>query len=244
MYEPLSSTLQNITAAILAGGLGVRLRALTGDRPKVLAEFSGKPVLAYLLEQAAAAGVRKAVLCTGYGADAVREVVGERYGPLEIAYSVEKEPLGTGGALRLALPCFASRQVLVMNGDSYCSAELEAFDRFHAGSGAQASLVLAHVESAARFGRVEFDESGAVTKFLEKDALEAPGWINAGIYMLSRALIESIPEGREVSLEREIFPALIGRGLYCRPTDGRFIDIGTPESYGGAEAFFAREALR
>jgi NDP-sugar pyrophosphorylase family protein len=220
------------------------LRSILADRPKVLARIRGRTFLSYLLDQVSDAGVRKVVLCTGYMADAVRDEFGGSYGRLQIAYSQEKEPLGTGGALRLAMPYFESDQVLVMNGDSYCRADLSAFARSHRERCAKASIILARIQNAARFGRVELDAAGAVTGYHEKDGAEAPGWINAGIYLLSRAVIEEIAPGRSVSIEREVFPEWIGRGLCGYRTQGRFLDIGTPESYDEAADFFAREAVQ
>ena len=109
-----------VTAAILAGGLGTRLRSVVKDRPKVLAEIRGVPFLTYLLDQLAAAGVRDVVLCTGYMGEQVRSAFGDSYGGMCLSYSQESSPLGTAGALRLALPLFKSSSVLVMNGDSFC----------------------------------------------------------------------------------------------------------------------------
>ena len=120
------SDISNIEAAILAGGLGTRLRSVVPDRPKVLAEIGGRPFIEILLDQVAAAGIRTAVLCTGYLGDQIEARLGTRRGPLALRYSREVEPLGTGGALRLALPMLASDTVLVLNGDSYCDADLRA----------------------------------------------------------------------------------------------------------------------
>ena len=121
----------DVTAAILAGGLGTRLRPAVADRPKVLAPVGGRPYLTYLLDQLAGAGVREVVLLTGYAADEVRDALGDRYGRMRLRYSVEPAPLGTAGALRLALPLLAAPAVLLLNGDSYCDADLGAFRRSH-----------------------------------------------------------------------------------------------------------------
>src|SRR5437899_2628493 len=110
----------SLSAAILVGGLGTRLRGIVADRPKVLAEVRGRPFLAYLLDQLVASGFQDVVLCTGYRSEQVKEVFGDGYGPLRIVYSEETVPLGTAGALRLALPLLQSETILVMNGDSFC----------------------------------------------------------------------------------------------------------------------------
>jgi len=231
--------LSNITAAILAGGLGTRLRGVVADRPKVLAEIAGRPFLAYLLDQLAAAGIRRAVLCTGYRADLVQAAFGERYGGLSLQYSPESAPLGTGGALRAALPWLQSSTILVANGDSWCQADLAAFHRQHQQIGACGSLLLTKVADASRYGRVDVDPSGWITDFAEKASAATQGWINAGIYLLQREVLSVVPPAEATSLERQVFPALIGRGLYGCKTGGRFIDIGTPESFAQAAEFFA-----
>jgi NDP-sugar pyrophosphorylase family protein len=164
---------------------------------------------------------------------------GESYGTLRLSYSQESSPLGTAGALRLALPLFKSNPVLVMNGDSYCEANLREFCLWHATRDSDASLLLTKVFDTKRFGQVQLAPDGRVTVFQEKGKGERPGLINAGIYLISRDWLEEIPRHRTVSLEREVFPLWIGRGLYGFPSESRFVDIGTPESYASAQSFFA-----
>jgi NDP-sugar pyrophosphorylase family protein len=220
--------------------MGTRLRASVADRPKVLAEVCGRPFLAHLLDQLAVAGVRDVVLCTGYMGEQVEAAFGGQHGPLRLRYSRESEPLGTGGALALAAPLVGSDPALVLNGDSYCDADLVAFGVRHAELGAEGTVLLKHMPDAGRYGRVELGAGDAVEAFREKSS-SAPGWINAGLYLLSPRVLDSIPTGRAVSLERDILPDWISRGLFGHQTDGRFIDIGTPESYAEAERFFAGE---
>ena len=241
--------LASVTAAILAGGLGTRLRSVVADRPKVLAEIRGRPFLAYLLDQLADAGVRTIVLCTGYLGEQVRAAFGDSYGNLCLLYSQESSPLGTAGALRLALPLFkpglseanVSDPVLVMNGDSFCEVNLRAFWAWHCARGADATLLLTRMPDTKRYGRVHVDADGLVLSFDEKGDKGGPGWINAGIYLLNRRLLLTIPASGAVSLEQEMFPAWIGLGLYGYRSEGRFLDIGTPEAYNTAEQFFALE---
>ena len=235
--------LSQVTAAILAGGMGTRLRSAVADRPKVLAPVLGKPFLAYLLDSLADAGLRDVVLCTGYRAEMVQTQFGSQYRNLSLRYSPESSPLGTAGALRQALAQFTTPNILVLNGDSYCSADLRALLAAHRNRNARATLTLVEVPDVSRFGRVETDAQGQVVRFDEKGSHTGRGWINAGIYLLQRNGIESIPAQREVSLEREVFPAWIGRGLWgYASTDSRFLDIGTPESYALATEFFGRKA--
>jgi NDP-sugar pyrophosphorylase family protein len=228
-----------VTAAVLAGGLGTRLRPVVPDRPKVLAEVGGRPFLAYLLDQLAAARVRQAVLCTGYGADQVEAAFGARYGPLRLSYSREPVALGTGGALRHALPLLAAHTVLAMNGDSYCHVDLDAFRHTHRVRHAEGSLVVVEVAETERYGRVRLNAEERVCGFEEKHARSGSGWVNAGIYLLERALLETIPAGSAVSLERDLFPAWTGRRFFGFAAAGPFLDIGTPQTYAQAECFFA-----
>ena len=237
------SRLSEISALILAGGLGTRLRPVVADRPKVLAEIHGRPFLSYLLDQLADAGVRYVVLCIGHLGEQVRAAFGDVYGPLRLAYSQESSPLGTAGAIRLALPLLRSDSVLIMNGDSFCEADLNAFWDFHCAKEANGSLLLTRVPDATRYGQVRVDDSGHILSFEEKGAHTGPGWINAGIYLLTKLLIRTIPPDRAVSIEREVFPSWLGSGLYGYMGGGRFLDIGTPESYALAEKFFASSAL-
>ena len=228
------SELANITAAILAGGLGTRLRSVVPDKPKVLAEVCGRPFIEYLLEQLAREGVQSVVLCTGYMGDQVESLLGSTYGKIALRYSRETSPLGTGGALRLALPMLTSTSVLVMNGDSYCDVQLEPFAVWHHAQRSMASILLTETSDTRRYGRIDVDERGGIIQFQEKSEAMGAGWINAGVYLLSRELIETIPADRSISIEREIFPAWINRGLSGYRSEGKLLDIGVPDAYARA----------
>ena len=157
-----------ITAIILAGGLGTRLRSAVSDRPKVLAEVSGKPFLSYLLEQLSSAGFRRVVISTGYMAETIREAFGNIFGQLEILYSEEAEPLGSGGALRLALGRSTSETVLVMNGDSFIDADLAAYVNWFFEQERDGAMLLTAVAETGRFGRVNIDGDKRIASFEEK----------------------------------------------------------------------------
>jgi NDP-sugar pyrophosphorylase family protein len=227
-----------LTAAILAGGLGTRLRPAVADRPKVLAEVLGRPFLAYLLDQLAVAGIHSAVLCTGHLGEQVESAFGDRYGGLRLDYSREPVPLGTGGALRLALPMLRSDPVLLLNGDSFCDFDVDDFLHFHRNAGAAASMILTEMSDTRRYGRAVVQGDAAISGFVEKAETSGPGWINAGIYLFSQRTLRSIPERGPTSLEREVLPAWAGRGLYGYRCKGAFLDIGTPESYAASTRFF------
>ncbi len=229
-------------AVILSGGLGTRLRSVVSDRPKVMATVAGRPFLTHLLDQLIESGIRKAVLCTGYMAELIRNELGERYRSMELVYSVETTPLGTGGALRNAIGQMEGDMLLVLNGDSYCQCHIADFIAKQSASGAYAGMVLAQVEDVARFGAVLTNGSSFVESFKEKGGQTGPGWINAGIYLLPLALVQDICPDGQVSLERDIFPALLVKGLYGHHCTGSFIDIGVPEEYERSQKFFSGQA--
>lgn len=232
--------LADVTAAILAGGLGTRLRPVVADRPKPLAEVGGRPFLAYVLDRLAGAGVRRAVLCTGYRGGQIEAAFGKAYRGVDLVYSREPSPLGTGGALRLALPLLRSDAVLVVNGDSYCDADLAGFWHWCRDHDATAALVVTHVADPSRYGRVVV-RGERVVRFEEKANAGGPGWVNAGVYLFSCPVIAAIPAGEAISLEKEVLPGLVTRGrLFGYRTGGRFIDIGTPETYAVAAAYLVQ----
>ena len=220
-------------AVILAGGRGTRLASLPGDVPKVLRPVAGRPFLAHLLHQVREAGLSRIVLSLGHLHDAFKPIVDGR----NVFSSIETSPRGTGGGLRQALPLLHSDTILAMNGDSFVDADLSALLAAHRDRKAAITILLCRVEDASRFGRVEIDGDGAVTRFIEKGAA-GPGLINAGVYALHRSVIEEIPADREVSFEREVLPARLGRRFYALAGNFPFIDIGTPESYRSADEFF------
>jgi NDP-sugar pyrophosphorylase family protein len=226
---------EHIPALILVGGLGTRLRPVLPDHQKVVAPVAGRPFLFRLLDQLVDAGLTRVALCTGYKAEQVAETVGTAYRGLSVSYSREPDALGTAGALRHALSDMPSRTLLAMNGDSYCDVNLRALWDSHCRSQAKATLVVTQVPHTRVGGRVTFDEHGAIISFVEKGTSTESGWMNAGIYMLERLLLETVPTGRPMSIEREVFPAWVGRGLHAFPTTGKFLDIGTPESYTSAQ---------
>jgi NDP-sugar pyrophosphorylase family protein len=227
-----------MTALLLAGGLGTRLRSVVADRPKVLADVRNRPFLAFLLDQLVDAGIGRVTLCVGHLGEQISELFGNAYRGVELHYSQERTPLGTAGALRHALSSVAGESLLVMNGDSYCSADLSEFADWHRDRGVLGSMLLTHVPDTRRYGQVRVAESDRVGQFAEKDASVGSGWINAGIYILHTTLLAEIPAGRPVSLEREMLPDWIRRPFGAFRSESRFLDIGVPESYAQAEAFF------
>lgn len=236
--------LSGVTAVILAGGLGKRLRPVVSDRPKVLANVLGKPFIEHLLDRIEVCGIRRAVLCAGFMADLLDAAYRDGYGNVSITVSRERELLGTGGAIRNALPQLESDTALVMNGDSYCSASFETFFERHCAAGSDRSMLLVHCGDCREYGCVETDESGRITAYLEKSGATGPGWVNAGVYLLGREAIASIPNDRPISIEREVFPSWIPEGILGVKLPGDFLDIGTPERLTEAEDYVLRHGAR
>jgi len=232
------SYLSEITVAVLAGGLGTRLKSVVFNRPKALADVNDKYFLSYLLDYLIRAGFKYVVLCTGYLGDQIQNAYGDTYGSLKLSYSRESKPLGTAGALRLAEPQFRSDFIFVMNGDSIYNTDIKRFWMWHRKQKRDASLLLTKVSDIKRFGQVIVDNQEKVTCFEEKSINDGAGWINSGIYIIDRKLIKEIPENQKVSLENEVFPVWIDKQFYGLKSEGRFIDIGTPESYKKARMFF------
>jgi mannose-1-phosphate guanylyltransferase len=220
-------------ALILAGGEGTRLRPLTYTTPKPVMPLAGRPFLSFMLDWLRRHGVEEAILSCGFLSDGVRRVLGDIYDGMRIRYVIEEEPLGTAGPVRLAHDeGLLADRLLVLNGDVLTDLDLEAQLAQHEHTGARATLALVPVDDTASYGVVPIDAAGRVEAFLEKGQGDPPtNRINAGAYVLEREAIETIPAGRAVSFEREVFPALVGEDLYGFVAEGYWIDIGTPDRY-------------
>ena len=235
-----ATPLADIDVVILAGGEGTRLRSLFPDRPKVLVPINGLPFLRHYLDWLRAFGARRVILALGYKAGMVRDYVrAENWAGMEVETFAETSPLGTGGAVRAALPLIRSETVLVANGDSLVRADLGEFAAFHRRKRARVSMLLTRVDQVGASGVVATDAGGAVVSFAEKPAdRAAAGHINAGLYLMRREAIAEIPGEGPVSLERDVFPRLCGAGFFALQGEFSFIDIGTPDSFRRASGFF------
>ncbi len=217
---------------ILCGGLGTRIREVARDRPKAMADVGGRPFIEWLLLALFSRGVREVTLCTGYMGEMIEAYFGrgQQLG-LVISYSHEPDPLGTGGAIRLAAEQWKSDRILVLNGDSYCRVDLDRLDGEHVRRRAKASLWLLPLLDSTGYGSVDLRPDGSIGGFFEKSINRTPDIISAGIYLLEPEVVHNIPPDQPVSIEREVFPRLVGRGLYGVVGDGPFVDIGTPPSF-------------
>jgi len=221
-------------ALVLAGGQGTRLRPLTYTTPKPVMPLAGRPFLTFMLDWLRGHGVTEAILSCGFMSDGVHHVLGDIYEGMRLRYVIESEPLGTAGPVRLALDGgVLDERLLVLNGDVLTDMDLTAELAQHEDTGARATLALIAVEDTASYGVVPTDPGGRVEAFLEKSDGPAPtNRINAGAYVIEREVIETaVPAGRAVSFEREVFPQLVGNGLYGWAAEGYWVDIGTPERY-------------
>ncbi len=239
-------------AIVLVGGEGTRLRPLTETVPKPALTLVDRPFLAYMIEWLAGHGVSEVVLACGFLPDVLREALAgeeERAG-VSISYVVEPERRGTAGAIRFAADELGDRledRFLALNGDVLTDLDLTALLAAHDSSAvplpqrgrqangavgsAPATIALHPVGDSSAYGLVRTDADGAVLEFTEKTGEEVPGEINAGMYVLERSVLELIPPGEEVSIERDVFPRLVGEGLHGLRLDGYWMDIGTPERY-------------
>lgn len=230
---------------ILAGGLGTRLRAVVADRPKVLAPVGGRPFLDVLVARLHAGGVRRIALLLGHFHEQVERHVDDNlrtgYPDVNFACSVEPTPLGTAGALRYAQVHggLCAGTSILMNGDTYFEFDAAALLAAHDAAGALVTMATRAVPDSGRYGALDVAADGRVRGFREKDPTIGAGVINAGVYVIEPRLVDAIPGGRAVSLEREVFPALLAAGerIQAVAQDGHFVDIGTAESYAEFETF-------
>ena len=223
-------------AILLCGGMGTRLRSVVSDRPKPMADICGKPFLQYLLEMLRDKGITEVIFALGYMGEMIEEYFqdGSAFG-LKIAYSYEEEPLGTGGAIRNALPKILEEVVLVLNARTYFPMDYQGLYHFHQENDGDFSLATRAVPDISRYGAVRRDAAGRILAWnekLEDGGQPLAGEINGGIYVMKKSLIAEIPEGKQ-SLEQDCIPKWLSEGkrIFGLPFDGYFMDIGIPKDY-------------
>ena len=223
-------------AILLCGGMGTRLRSVVSDRPKPMADICGKPFLQYLLEMLRDKGITEVIFALGYMGEMIEEYFqdGSAFG-LKISYSYEEEPLGTGGAIRNALPKILEEEVLVLNADTYFPMDYQGLLCFHQENDGDFSLATRGVPDISRYGAVRRDAAGRILAWnekLEDGGQPLAGEINGGIYVMKKSLIAEIPEGKQ-SLEQDCIPKWLSEGkrIFGLPFDGYFMDIGIPKDY-------------
>ena len=236
----------SLPAVILVGGQGTRLRPLTERTRKDMLPVVDRPQLAYTFEHLRRHGVRRGIVSCGYLPTQIEERFGNAYGDLALEYRVEDEPLGTGGGIAFAAQGLEDT-FFALNGDSLREADLDALLAFHRERRALATILLTPVADPSRYGLVRLEPDGRVASFLEKPRPQEidTNLINAGLYVLEPQVLELVPAGRAVSIEREVFPALSERGaVYGLALPGYWLDVGTPASYLQAHRDVLERAFR
>jgi len=232
----------SLEAVILAGGLGTRIRSVSGDLPKVMLPVAGRPFLEHVLTALSARGFGRVILAVGYRRDRIRAHFGTVFAGIDLIYSEEFEPRGTGGATRQALQMAETGDVFVLNGDTFAELDYGAMMDRHKSLSAQVPMAVAAVADLARFGAVEIEDDRVIA-FREK-GLTGPGLINAGVYVLRRDLLDGFAADRHFSLENDVLVPDVAR---LHPVawrmSGRFIDIGVPADFEAASALLAAGPL-
>ena len=230
MTEP---NLAMVDTVILCGGLGTRLQSVVGDRPKALAPVQGRPFIDLLLDEMIGQGLRRFILCVGHMQEQITGHLAQRHDAV-FQFSIEARPLGTGGAIRNALPLVTSDPFMVQNGDSMCRVDLAGMLRFHRQNGAALTLAAAPKGERSDAGTLQIASNGQLLAFQEKAGLGDS--INAGIYLMTRGSTSNWPRVYPFSLERDVIPNLIGRQpCFTFKTQGEVHDIGTPDRYQSAQ---------
>lgn len=219
---------------ILSGGKGTRLQEVVKDIPKTMAKVNNKPFLEYLLEELKKYHVKNVILAVGYKKEIIKSYFGNYYKGINIIYSEELEPLGTGGAIKKALELSKDKDVIVLNGDVYSNVNLNKLMECHMKSKRNVTLTLKYMEDFDRYGVVEFNKDNIITKFEEKKRKQS-GYINVGVYAIKKDVFEKINDKNfesNFSIEKDFFEKYAEKeefGSYIY--DGEFIDIGIPSDY-------------
>jgi D-glycero-alpha-D-manno-heptose 1-phosphate guanylyltransferase len=234
-----------IDSIVLAGGQGTRLRGIVRDLPKPMADIAGRPFLWWLMTRLHQQGVGRVILSVGYKSEVIQDYFGMTFAGMEISYAVEKEPLGTGGAIKYALEKARTPQVIVLNGDSYVDFNLKALLSLFASAGPDLAIAAVYLIDSARYGLLLIEEkTNIITGFSEKQESIA-GYINAGVYCLRRDIFMKYPVPGAFSFERDFLAVQLGvvRPLALKAV-GAFIDIGVPEDYALAQTLIPTLAAR
>ena len=229
------------TVIILCGGLGTRLREVVSDRPKAMALINDRPFLDYQIAWLKSKGISEIILAVGFKSDQIVDYFGDgkSYG-VNIKYSYEDSPLGTGGAILSAMEMHKLGHCVVVNGDSFLDIDLESLEKLYLGQNANLCMTCHFVDKADRYGVVEFDQHNRLLGFSEKKILDSPAWINSGIYMLNHSIFDGFDSNSQFSFETDVLNKSSKQSYYVfQCWDKPFIDIGTPESFQVADEFFS-----
>ncbi len=229
--------MKNYPAIVLAGGLGTRLRGVINDLPKPMAMINGKPFLHYVFVYLSRQKVTKAILSVGYKAEVIEAHFGNKYLEVEIVYSKEDEPLGTGGAIKKAFQS-VDDFAFVLNGDTFFDIDLNGLQEFHFNTSADISMALKLMHNFDRYGTVETEDE-RIVKFEEKKPVEE-GLINGGVYFLNKETLAGV-EAERFSFEKEVLEKYVSvKKINGKVFGNYFIDIGIPEDYTKAQIDFKK----
>ena len=230
-----------ITEAIfLAGGLGTRLQPVVKDVPKPMADINGKPFLHYLIRFYAGQGISHIVLSVGYLHQTIRNYFGDRYADVRISYSVEKQSLGTGGAIAKAMGYTETEDIFVVNGDTFFEVNLKEISGFHRDKNTNLTIVVREVDEVSRYGSVMMDANSRISGFTEKNQSSGKGFINGGVYLINKTFFNRFQFPEKFSIEKDFFEKQVSHhSFYAKICHNYFIDIGIPEDYARAQNEFS-----
>lgn len=229
-------------AIILAGGFGTRLQSVVSDVPKPMAPVNNVPFLNYIFDYLKFFKIEHVVLSTGYLSEKISNCYKDEFKGIRISYTKEETPLGTGGGIRLALEKCTTKNILVLNGDSFFDVDLQAYYPLHIQFNSDYTLALRKVSNASRYGTIKLSDTSAIKEFKEKDGIEKEGLINGGVYILNRELfLSKTKPDVAFSIEKDFFENRLNElHIFGFEYDGYFIDIGIPEDYKKAQDDFKR----
>jgi len=230
----------NTDVLILCGGLGKRLKKINKGRPKPMMPLGERPLLDIIIGYFSGFGFRRFILATGYRAGFIKKYYRDKpRGKISIAFSDEKKPLDTGGAVKNAKRLIKSRHFFVINGDSFCKFNPGKFLVFHKKNRSFISILLKNVSIGKEYGAIGLENNGRISRFNEKSASARKCFINAGVYIFDKASFDFMPSCARFSLERDFFPRMLSKRVFGYKKCGFFIDIGTPEKYQKANKYFS-----
>lgn len=240
----MKTALKDIRVLILCGGLGKRLRAVTGEEmPKPMVSVDGKPFLEIVFDYLVKVGFSKFIFCVGHQGHLIESYFKDK--AADIRFSYEKELLGTAGGLKLAESLIDTDSFVALNGDSFCSVAYDRLFEAHQAKGGLATLVLVSSNDRCDVGHVQVNDQGCILGFSEKSSDRSP-WINAGVYVMQKDFLKHIPIGEVSSLEKDIFPSLAGEQgkLIAYTSETEIYDIGTPDRLEHFKQYFLSQPKR
>lgn len=232
---------KDLDVFILCGGLGKRVRSISGNTPKVMMKVGNRHFLDIIIEYMLSFGFRRYILGIGHKASTIKNYYnGHSPSRSKIIFSYEKSPLDTGGAVKKAQKLIKSNSFFVLNGDSFCRFNPIHFLKFHKMKSALASILLQKKTEVSDYGFVTVDKNSRITGFSEKDSSQRKSFINAGVYIFDKAIFDLMPHKQRFSLEYDLFPRLAGSSFFGYQKSSFFIDIGTPKRYFKAVKYFQK----